>query len=117
VGINLAWLARPWGNKLPTYIIEAEYATLGLTAFATTLAASGRVVRVVTDHDGEGLPLERLHNLDPVILLAHEMGHAGAIMRADAPALAGLPTENAARLLMGCTRGRIYEYSRPPGCR
>lgn len=44
-GISLAWVARPWGNKLPIYIIEAEYAVLSLTAFAATLAASGRVFR------------------------------------------------------------------------
>jgi RHS repeat-associated protein len=55
--------------------------------------------------------------LDPVIVLAHAIGHADAIMRRQPPYYAGLPTENAARYLMGCQYERIREGARPPRCK
>jgi RHS repeat-associated protein len=58
----------------------------------------------------------RVQGLDPVIVLAHEVGHVAAIMGRQPPNLAGLPTENAARTLMGCSRFRALEYSPPPSC-
>jgi hypothetical protein len=58
----------------------------------------------------------QIQGLHPVIALAHELGHVDAIMRRRPPHLAGLPTENAARTLMGCSVQRIYELRKPPPC-
>lgn len=44
VAISMAWLIRPWGNKLPTHIMNPEYAVLAATAFLTSLIVTRRRV-------------------------------------------------------------------------
>ena len=59
----------------------------------------------------------RRYDTPPIITLAHEIGHAWAFMTKKVDQLnPSLDTENAARLIFGCSHGRPAHSNPPSGC-